>query len=202
MKPALRISVTDLDQLAYYRQSDTMTLDELLDRLLRRTPPSPAMRAGSAFHSVLERAQAGDVLDDLEQDGFRFRFACEADLALPPVRELKAVRPMYVDGHEVALVGKVDAISAGRVWDHKLTGRCDMDRYADSIQWRAYLHMFSCQRFTYNVFTHRTEGDVVIITGVETFDFWWYPQLANDVREAVADFVAFAKQHMPHRLAA
>ena len=50
-----RISVTDLDGYAYFKQADYLEFDEYLRRIFREEPESLPMKIGKAFHGVLEQ---------------------------------------------------------------------------------------------------------------------------------------------------
>lgn len=195
---ALRVSVTDVDSYRYYCGSDK-PLDELLAELRREAQPTPAMESGRAFHKMLEHAAEGEEISEFEADGYTFEFACDAELSLPPVRELKGEATIDVDGVDVTLVGKVDGIDGMRLWDHKPTTQFDVDKWADAFQWRAYLWMFACNRLTYNVFVRSIKGSHVRVREVHTLDFYRYPDMEWDMRSALRDFVAFARTHLPER---
>ena len=196
----MRISVTDLDQLSYYRGSE-MGLSDLLARLRREDPPSPEMAAGTAFHHVLEHAQVGDALDEFEHDGVRFAFMCDEEITLPPVRELFGSKVYRVDGFDVELRGKVDGLDGKMVWDHKLTNRFDVDRYANAWQWRAYLSIFECDHFRYSLFIRgKARGDGPIpIKEFHAVDFYRYPAMDSDLAGAIREFVNFARVHLPEK---
>lgn len=194
----MRVRVTDVDQLRYYLRSEDMPLEDLLRRLRREEPPSDKMRAGTAFHAVLENAAHGGELDAVEHDGFWFRFELDAEIALPDVKELLGRKEYLIDGYPVTLSGKVDAIHGLTVYDHKLTGRWDAESYADAFQWRAYLSMFGGQHFTYNVFVGREEartGDWVI-REYHPITFHRYDGLEEDVRRDLRIFVDFAREYL------
>lgn len=195
------VSVTNLDALAYYRASESKSLKELLAELRKEAEPSPEMRAGTAFHYVLEHAQAGDSLDEFENDGFRFAFMFDESIALPPVRELFGSKVFEVDGVEVELRGKVDGLDGKTVWDHKLTKRFDVEKYANAFQWRAYLSIFNCDHFRYSVFVRgNPRGDKPIpLNDFHALDFYRYPDLELDLVEGIRDFVRFAQVHLPER---
>lgn len=194
----MRISVTDVDSFRYYQRSEDMTLDDILRRLRHEEPATPAMEAGRAFHRFLETHDGGEV-DHCEVDGFRFHFELDAEISLPPVREIKAEFPVVVDGVPVTLVGKVDAIHGKRVDDHKLTSRFDAERYADAFQWRAYLHIFGADAFRYNVFTGSETKHGWVIRAYDELPLYRYPGLERDVMRMLREFVDFAREHMPER---
>lgn len=195
----MRVSVSDIDQLRYYRQTEDMPLEDLLARLRREIPPTRQMLAGTAFHDLLEHS--GDVeLTHCERNGFRFSFDMERELVLPEVREIKAEKIYRMHGIDVTLVGKVDAIDGVTVYDHKLTSRYDAERYANSFQWRCYLDIFKCSRFVYNVFVAKDEGQFFRVRDFETLPLYAYPGMADDVRSELAAFVEFAMTHLPEKL--
>lgn len=199
----MRVSVTHLDQLAYFRASEgeswEMPLDELVRRLLGQEPPNPAMLAGSAFHAILEHAKPDDELREVERDGFRFRFEVDGEFPLPQIRELKGTKDFVVDGEIVTLSGQVDAIHGIRVDDHKLTERLDAERYADSWQWRSYLSIFDCDQFRYNVFECylRERENLRIVHSYHAVPFYRYPELEAETQRRVEDFTRFVRTHCP-----
>lgn len=195
----LRLSVTDLDQLQWFRAHEDMTLEELLDRF-RKREETEAMRRGTAFHKFLETANDGEF-GSVEIDGYKFRFDLDAEVSLPTIRELKATREYRAHGVTVTLVGKLDAMHGKRVDDHKLTGQFQVDRYCDSIQWRCYLAIFDADAFRYNIFEYiedRQTGDLVV-RDYHPLNFYRYPDLEAEVEREVGEFVLFAKQHLPER---
>ncbi|HBS81513.1 MAG TPA: hypothetical protein DD989_23100 [Pseudomonas sp.] len=193
----MRVSVTDLDQLRYYQNSD-MELGDLLARLRRETPPTRAMAAGTAFHDLLEHSAEVELVD-VEHQGFRFVFDLDAEIAIPTMREIKVEKVYRVGSTDVTLVGMVDAIEGGAGYDHKLTARFDAERYANAIQWRAYCDIFRCQRFTYNVFVAKDEGDRILVRSFEPLTFWTYPGLHRDLMTSLREFVDFAHEYLPER---
>ena len=198
----LRVSVTDLEAFRLFRLNEDATVEDFLARLRRETPPTPAMMAGTAFHKALERASEGEA-ETLEADGWRFLIACDADLALPPVREVKVERVFAVDGCEVTLVGVADAVHGGIVYDHKLSARFDAERYLTGLQWRCYLPLFGARRFVWNVFEARETAERErMVVAVHHLSADTYPAIEEDVTAALREFVAFVRDAAPERLAA
>ena len=197
----MRVSVTHIDQFKYYCNSDK-SLDAFLAELRGEVEPTPEMESGRAFHKMLEHVQSGQEIEQFEADGYTFEFKCDATLELPPIRELKGEATFDVDGEPVTLVGKVDAVDGLRVWDHKPTSRFDVNRFDSSFQWRAYLWMFDCTRFTYNIFVRSIKNGCVTIREIHTLDFLRYPGMEQDMMAELREFVAFARMHLPERLEA
>ncbi len=207
MTKTLRVSATDIEALRWYLADDDADLGDLLAQLRRQTAPTEAMMAGTAFHSAIEKASAGEV-KTLEAEGYEFDLRVDAEIDLPSIRETKATKVFAFPGVAVTLVGKVDAIHGKRVDDHKLTGRYDPERFLGSFQWRAYLSIFEADEFRYNIFEASPVewtkiGDGVKRYAVRAFHrltVCRYPDLEKDVERAVRQFLAFAEVHLPERI--
>lgn len=200
----MRVSVTDVDALRYFMAQDDGDLEKLLRQLRREEPPTDAMRAGTAFHAALELAQEGEV-EDLEAQGYSFEIAADVAIELPDIREVKAVREYRVGDCDVQLVGKVDALAGRYVYDHKLTGRFDPERFLSGFQWRAYLEIFEANHFVWNVFEAPLragdQSNTRRITAFHRLGADRYPGLPDDVVREIEGFVAFARVHLPERIA-
>lgn len=196
---SIRISATDIDQLLYYREADEMELADLIARLKHLMPSSEAMEAGTALHAALETAEPGDH-PGLSHDGFTFSFECDADLDLPPIREMKATREYLVDDVVVTLVGKVDAVHGKTIHDHKFTAKFDADRYLGSFQWRSYLEIFGADTFRWNIFeAHESAPKNYLIRNLHKLTMHRYPGMAETVERDIREFVVFARDHLPER---
>lgn len=191
----MRISVTDLDSWRYFKASDDMDVQALLRRLRREEEPSQAMLAGRALHNALEHASEGEMAE-VESDGFRFQFVGDCAIPLLPVRELKGEILIQTPSGPVTLVGVIDGHD-GAIYDWKLTGRFDAERYADSYQWRCYLVMFNARKFVYGVFEGK-EGDAInewVIWSYQQFPLYTYEGMRADVEREVAELAAFKVEH-------
>lgn len=201
----LRVSATDIDALRFFLNPPIpemeIELDELLRRLRREEPPSPAMLAGTALHKALELASSGEH-KGFAVDGYLFSFEIDADLDLPAIREMKNTRDYFIDGCAVTLVGKVDGIHGKRVDDHKLTERYDAEKYMTSYQWRIYLEVFGADEFRWNIFEGKEsfEGSKnYLIRAVHSLHMHRYPGIGEDVERELHRFVSFARDHLPER---
>lgn len=202
---AIRISATDIDALRFYMHPPIpemeIELEELLARLRRQQPPTPAMLAGTALHKALELAAVGDY-PGFKVDGYTFSFETDAEIDLPAVREIKGFREYVIDGCAVTLVGKVDGIHGKRIDDHKLTERFDAEKYLDSYQWRIYLEVFDADEFRWNIFEGRPTiegGQDYIIRAVHPLGMRRYPGIDEDVERELSRFVSFAREHLPEK---
>lgn len=202
----MRVSVSDIETYRYYKQHEDVTLEHCLSQLRRQTPPSPAMAAGRALHGILEHAAYGEPeAISVKGDGYVFHFNCEINLQVPIVRELKGEIEIETPTATVTLVGIVDAMDTA-VYDYKLTGRFDAEKYADSYQWRCYLLMFRANRFVYRVFVGKENSQGAGFDG-ENFTDWTiyeyhelpvyrYPGMDDDVKREIAEYAAFAQEYL------
>lgn len=194
----IRLSVTDLESLRYYKLRDDQDLDALIRQLQHREPSTPAMEAGAAFAKLMEHAQEGELFSTLSE-GWGFTFDLDETIALPAVRELKAEMVFATPHGPVTLVGKVDGLD-GTIYDQKLTERYDVEgKYVDSLQWRCYLLMFGAQKFVYDIFVGHRDDDRkdVVIREYHRIPFYAYPELHGDVERAVCELAAIVATYMP-----
>lgn len=181
-----RISVTWLDSYQYYIDSE-MTEQELYDRFYGAYNPTPAMSAGTALHKLLED---GKNIEQ-EQDGFVFEIinSLEGNLVIGETweREQKHVVQM-IDG--VDLVGKIDVETPFVVYDHKLTGSYDPEKFMKAWQWRAYLSMRNKNKFVYQVFECikvESFAQIVKIKDYHELEMVAYKGMIDDVRDCVSN---------------
>lgn len=197
----LRLSVTELDSFRHWENDEPwMTTEKLIEQLSGRGEATDKMRAGSAFHAQLESLQDHEYLDSFSRDGFDFDIQLNGELFLPQILEVKTEMKFRFDDLEVTLVGKADAIYGKKIWDHKLSEQFDAEKYADSLQWRAYLLMFDADSFTYNVFTWKDKKGVIAVNELHQFTVYRYEGIEKDVRDAVRLTSLFIKGSVPQRL--
>lgn len=197
----IRISVTMLDSYLYWASSEDMSLDDLLARIRGTEEPTQQMLAGRAFHKVFEECTEGEIRVT-QADGFEFEFACDKEIAVPSIRELKGEVLVQTPSGPVTLVGKVDALHGRTVIDYKLTERFDAERYTDSYQWRAYLMMFQASAFDYEVFQCKYDGPRVVVYDHHGMRFMPYPNMRADVERVVCDLAEIIAKYLPERVAA
>lgn len=195
----IRVSVTDLDAYRYLRSNDDADFEAFLAQMRREGEATEAMKAGRAFHEALEVAANGDH-GTLQADGYTFEIGPDVTLAVPKIREIKATKLYQIGDTLVTLVGKVDAVSGRTIYDHKLTGRFDPERFLAGYQWRAYLDMFEADRFVWNVFEGRADREGIYrINHVHEVPASRYPGMASDLVREIAGFVDMAETHLPTR---
>lgn len=183
----LRLSVTDLESIRYWKASEDSTPEDLIRRLAHVEPPSRQMLAGRALAKFFENARVGQELETTTVEGWGFAFEFDHAVPLEPLREMKAEMPFTTPSGPVVLVGKADGCGVTTIRDQKLTEKFDAENYLDSLQWRAYLVMFDCNRFVYDVFVGKYHDgeEVVTIREYHEMPFYAYPGITVDVQRAV-----------------
>lgn len=200
----LRCSATELDAFARWRDDEEAELEPLLAQLRRQAEPNEAMLAGHALHTALEHAQPGEF-DRLEAEGYTFLFPNAAEVRLPDIREVKGERVYIVAGCAVTLVGKVDALHGTVVIDHKTTSSFEAEKFLSTYQWRVYLDVFDAHCFIWLVFEMHEAKDAertYEVRQVHPLAQYRYPAMREDVERLLAEFVEFAREHLPERFEA
>jgi hypothetical protein len=163
------------------------TAADFIERLTTRTE-SPAMAAGTAVHAVIEDAAFGELPEETGRNGWHIRFDLDAVLRLPAAREI----PLYREHKSIPLFGRVDAIDAVSVHDVKTTSAIDVDRYVDSMQWKAYCWMSGRRSFVYDLLRVKVEADIQAVTVLEyvRLPLTAYPGLDRDVESLLEEYDA------------
>lgn len=209
----LRTSATELESFRLYRQMKWLSHDEFMRRLRGERDESLVMRAGTALHAFLERADEWQG-DEVVQDDFVFILELDGVLPLPKIREIKVERQYEIAGVDVTLVAKADAVNGLAVDDHKLTEQFNAEWYQDSLQWRTYLSIFGANNFTYNCFEgkevklserlKKRQGwagkHVWEITALHRLTVNRYDGMEREVLHWLRDLVEFIRQHVPERI--
>ena len=212
----IRLRVSDLDSWQAYAdpqfEDAGIDLEELLRRLRREEiEKPPIMRAGSALHSFLEHARAGDTVgshNGVIVDRVCLRFDTDFDLVLPAEREPAIIEHTFeTPSGPVLLRGRIDARDNdpwSTITDYKLSQSFSAERYARSPQWKAYSLMAGAKRFRYLIFESKQDLvlDVdfeidVYVHDVHELVFWPYPEMEQEVKEVVCELAAFVKQYVP-----
>ena len=107
--------------------------------------------------------------------------------------QVKTVIPIRIGNLIVNLVGVADGIRGATVYDWKCTkpSGFNAEKYARSYQWRAYLEMFACQTFQYDVFEAvlSTFGETILVGAKKTLRFYRYNGMERDLRNELRDWV-------------
>jgi len=184
--------VSHLESYRQWKNEEDLGLGWLVDRIFD-SQPSPAMRAGTAFHKALELANPSEV-ETLSANGYTFTFNCDCQIELAPIREIR-VGKVY-GGIEVS--GQCDGINGRIVYDHKTTSQFDPDRYMAGYQWRFYLDIFEADVFRWNIFEIK-ETDSPLDYEVRAFhqlEQRRYPEMAADCMKLAKEYAEFYRAYL------
>lgn len=189
----LTVSVSTLDLFRMWNESEDLDLQWLMQRLLSKEQ-TEQMKAGEAFHAALEAIGHEAELNSLAHGDYRFDFNCDAEINLTAFRE-QWIRKQY-DG--VLVRGRVDAVWGKHITDYKTTADFDPDRYMFGYQWRLYLDMTGCDKFTWKVFVMREFGPpgCYEINQFHELSQKRYPDLEKDCEELIHQYRVFAETHL------
>jgi hypothetical protein len=195
----MRVSTTTLESFRLYMTRDFMSEAELLSSIRGEFKPNRVMQLGSAFHSILETPDvcvrpSGDYV----ADGIVF----PGDVVAPCLPlfdrsgafEVKATKDFHINGQTWTVVSKADQLVRLDVVENKTKWAVfDLNRYAESYQWRFYVDVYGAQRVRYNVFCLSEYADGEIgLRSIEQFNLYPYPRLAADCRSLLSEFVEYA----------
>lgn len=197
--------VSECESFRQWQQDEDAELPILLDRLQGRSEASEAMLAGTAFHKALELAACKDHTK-LHALGYTFNIVGDFEIAIPPIREVRAGKTYQTAHGPVLVSGQLDTIYGKRIEDHKTTGRFDPERYLDGYQWRMYLDIFGADHFRWNVFeiARNEDEDPSGLTwdvfAHHTLEQYRYPGMGADCQRLVEDLAQFAVNNLPERI--
>jgi hypothetical protein len=191
----MEASVTNIELYRIWKSQEDLGLDWIVARL---TAPEATekMKAGKAFHAALEKAQETEHYS-VSANGYAFSFLCDAEMALPQMREC-SVTKNYAG---LLVKGRVDGIYGKAVSDIKTTEDVDLDRYMESLQWRYYLDMTDADRFDWHIFQMREVRSndptrLYEVFGYHKLTQYRYVNLAYDCLKAAQEYKEFAEIHL------
>lgn len=199
----MKYRVSSVEAFRQWELDDEAETAELIAKINGTFPSSQAMRAGTAFHTVLELSPTGIAVDEAKQDEFTFVFFQDMVIELNPIRELRASKTYMVDGQPIVISGQVDSIAGKRIEDHKTTSRFDPERYLTGYQWRLYLDIFGADHFRWNVFELREleEPMTYLVADSHRLEQFRYPGLEADCFALVSRFARFVRDHVEAKAA-
>lgn len=192
----MRISTTTLESFRLYMQPDQdwMTEESLIASIRGEFVPTPAVLLGQAFGSVLESPERRRVSGGYRHGSYFFSDETMAPaLALIDYRgvfEAKAVKSY--GPHDV--VAKADHLLGAHLSEFKTTlSTFNLEKYADSCQWRFMADIFQPSIITYRVFCLDQEDgiDSIGIKSIECFNLFPYAQLHQDCCDLLGEFVDY-----------
>jgi len=181
------ISPTFLDSFAYYQKADDDHVDvkrqELIDRLNGITVTTEAMQKGTDFESLLCNYIDGRAtLDDW-------------NALTPVIKEMAGyvrggIRQMRVGVHllpDVTLIGYIDFLNRGTVYDVKTTGKYEFPKFLHKNQHLMYLAALRQQKIDTFKYLVTDFKDCFIET------YHWQDSMIDELRGRVNAFFDYLK---------
>lgn len=152
-------------------------------QVLRRepTPTTEAMQNGIDFENLVT-----DILHDKGHvDNKWFEAALDvADIIRGGVLQFKAKRELQVNGLDILLYGRLDALKAGVVYDIKFSKTYERGKYLHSTQHPVYLALLpEAREFTY-----------LVSNGANVWQETYRREETEDVQNIISDFLVWLEQ--------
>jgi hypothetical protein len=182
--------VSHLEAFRQWRLAEEQSIEDFIAHFGQ--PANEKMKAGTAFHSFLERAQEGVSYENIKIAGYTYHTNCDAALPLPQIREIRASK-QYGD---LTVTGKLDGQRGLAVMDYKTTAALNTERYQDGYQWRYYLDIFGADVFRWYVFVMKEVAErEYSITGFHKLEAWRYPDMEKDTQSLAQAYYEAMKPH-------
>lgn len=191
----MRISTTTLESYRLFMQPDQewMSEDELIASIRGQFVPNRKVLIGKAFGEVLETPDRYRISGGFQHGPFFF----SSDTMQPAldlfdrrgVFEAKATKE-YGDR---TVVAKADQLLGSQLIENKTTcSTFDLDKYAQSYQWRYMAEIFEPTMITYRVFClGDDESNQIELKSIEAFNLFPYGQLHQDCCALLDQFCAY-----------
>jgi hypothetical protein len=187
-----KVSVSTLEAFRLF-QAEVLEEKDLLERLV--TPFQP--------DSDNVRIQRGNDLHRYIEDGHPGRMKLQWDLATvdaalePADREGEAEVWISDKFGGIWIPARVDNLNGMELRDFKVTSAgFDVDKYAASCQWRFYLLLTGCLKFTYRVFEVSDSVPIKVFRH-HSLPLYPYPAMHDDCAALLGDFLTWARFNAP-----
>lgn len=190
---SIRVSATQLESFRLYLTEDWMEEASLLATLKGEFTPTPAVRLGHAYHSVLETPERYRRPGGYACEGFTFdETTMRPMLDLIDRRGVFEVKATKAFG-PVTLVAQADQLVGAHLYEFKTTGSSfDPDKYLASAQWRVMALVFEPLAITYRVAQLDDHGNgVAELKALEHVTVYPYAGLEQEMRDLTRRFVDY-----------
>lgn len=193
----LRIRVSTIDSFRLACETEWKDAGELCDyiRAGQTSEPSWQMAAGTAWHAALEGQTAENVTPErVAYGGYWFDRT-----AVRRAQEHRGAGVMEMTNYGtmcgVQIKGTCDHARGLELRDAKTKfSTPDVTFYESALQWRFYLWLFACERFTYDLF-HMKDPDAAgycELRSIQSVTFYRYPTMIDDLTAWVRRFLDWA----------
>ena len=185
----MRISTTVLESYRLYSTGDWMSFDDMVATATGKTQWTEKMLVGTAFEAAVNEVES-DLEIQIDPVGVR-----RVRSLLPALRTPQVKIVGQVAGHDI--VGVADYLVGNEVRDLKCTHRAiDPERYASSLQWQTYLHLFESDKFWYDVVYVAKKKDTWTVRDIQSFSLWPYPAMAATLERWVNEYSNWHERHI------
>ena len=210
LKPRYNFYATLLDSFQYYKGSDYMDKQDLLNRI-NRVPfePSDAMLKGTAFHEILclDDKKYSKLLVDNDKKGnaqvnygnyaFNYELVGTFRKKTKEQSDLFEIQMEYVvdmGEYEVMLYGYLDWVRRNSVIDIKTTARYDFPKYSKAFQYKVYLYIANQLGYKLDTFEYLVTNFKDLY--IETYNYQEDKYFA-DLKAICGELVDFLTHHRP-----
>lgn len=149
----LRVSVSQISSYLTYL-TEVISFEQLVKQLTTYEPPTIKMRAGTVFHCEIQGLsyEPHEYDQYIEFSETTLQEAKEKVSNLSDIFEYKIRKVYETKRGPVVVTGVADQIVGDVIHEFKTTySPFSYDKYADSIQWKAYCHIFGVEQVKYQV---------------------------------------------------
>ena len=153
----IKVSATNLEAYRKYIQ-EIISLDSLIDTILRRSKPNNMMTKGTLFHRMLQTSEPEKYEEFFSQNCIET--ARSVMDYRSPLFEVKKKRLYDTKKGIVSLTGMADQILGNKIIEIKTRySPIQYATYSESLQWRVYCDVFEMKEVQYNVFEFKHVSD-------------------------------------------
>jgi len=146
----LRVSVSQISSYLSYVEGK-ISLEQFINSMLRRDKPNIKMIAGTIFHCSIQGLPYEED-SRIEFDTNDLEEARSKVDSRSSIFEYKIRKSYETPRGEVIVTGVADQIVGDTICEFKTTySSFSYDRYADSVQWKAYCSLFGVEMVKYQV---------------------------------------------------
>lgn len=181
-----KIKPTVLDSYRIYKDEIfDKSFDDLVKSIKGEVEQNESMLIGSEVHKYFETGKANLMEEELNQ--------LKEISALLPLGSNEVKFQEETNGYLFSVV--IDRMGGLVAHDFKVTKRFyGVDFYENSLQWKIYLLVSGCKKFTYHIIK-RNDVRPYNFQYLEPFSFYPYPNMESEIMEYCNEFVEFCKEN-------
>ena len=153
----IKVSATNLEAYRKYL-AERISLDALLDTILRRSEPNNMMIKGTLFHEMMQTSEPERYLEYFSEDCIETARSFMDYRS--PLFEVKTRKQYQTRRGIVSLTGMADQILGNKIIEIKTRySPIQYATYSESLQWRVYCDVFDVLEVQYKIFEFKHVSD-------------------------------------------